>query len=77
MKILELTGYADDLLCTEKDGQIKSIGVVKLHNNKDVNDEPCDLNITLTSFSTDGSCTHKTIDKILGHKICFTLAIID
>lgn len=77
MKILELTGNANDLLCVDKDGQIKCVSTVKLHNNEDVNDEPCDFDITLTSFSIDGSCVHKTVDGLLGHKIRFTLETID
>ncbi len=77
MKILELTGNADDLLCVDKDGQIKCVSAVKLHNNKDAKDEPCDLDITLTSFSVDGSCKHKTLDQVLGHQIRFTLETID
>lgn len=77
MKILELTGNADDLLCVDKNAQIKCVSAVKLYNSKDVDDEMCDLDVTLTSFSVDGSGMHKTIDKLLGHKIRFTLETLD
>lgn len=77
MKILELTSNADDLFCVDKDGQIESVSAIKLNNKDDVNDEPCDLDITLTSFCVDGSNAHKTIDKLRGHKIRFTLEVID
>lgn len=77
MKILDLTGNADDLFCVDKDGQIESVSLIKLNNKNIMNDEPNDLDITLTSFCVDGSNTHKTIDNLLGHKIRFTLEVID
>lgn len=77
MKVIEIEGNADDLFNIDCNGQVQCISAVKLHDNNDINDEPCDLDITLTSFSVDGSCNHKTVDKALGHKIRFTLEVID
>ena len=77
MKILDLTGNADDLFCVDKDGQIESVSVIKLNNKDDINDEPNDLDITLTSFCVDGSNSHKTIDRLRGKKIRFKLEVID
>jgi hypothetical protein len=73
MKILELTGNADDLLCIYNGGQMKSVSAVKL-----CDDECCDLEITLTSYaSEDNPCIHNTIDQLLGHKIKFSVETID
>lgn len=73
MKILELTGNADELFQDNKEKHAKSVSVISLGND----DEPCDLDITLTSFSTNNYTDHKTIDKLLGHKIKFTLEVVD
>ena len=76
MKVIEITGNADDLFCVSKQGKIKSVSVVQLP--KDDDEFKTDLDITLTSMSFDeDNYKHDVIDKLLGHKIKFTLEIVD
>lgn len=73
MDKIQIEGKADDLYRVEKDGLIKSVSVVQLNGEKDT-----DYEITLTSI-TDGEddCSHELINNLLGHKIRFTLEVVD
>lgn len=75
MKVIEIEGNADDLYCNDKDNSIKSVSVVKFPEDGD--EFRNDLDITLTSFSVDDSNKHEVISKLLGHKIRFTVEIVD
>lgn len=75
MKVIEIEGNADDLYCVDKNGMIKSVSVVKFPEDGD--EFKNDLDITLTSFSVDNSNKHEVISKLLGHKIRFTVEIVD
>lgn len=73
MKVIEIEGNADELYVNEKN--MKSVSVV------DISEDGVYQEITLTSlideFLNPQLTEHKTVDSLLGHKIRFTLEIVD
>lgn len=73
MKVIEIEGNADDLYVNEK--QMKSVSAVQLSE-----DGVCH-ELTLTSVIDEEldpeSTEHKVIDGLLGHKLRFTVEVID
>lgn len=60
---------ADALLCVSAEGLLKEIGGVKLVDDNN------DIVVTLSSISDNGK--HEMLDKFLGHKVRFTVEIVD
>lgn len=75
MEPILITGFADDLMCVEKDGKIKSISLVNVPEN-DEDDSGNYLDVTITSISEENK-EHELIDKLLGHKLQVTIKIVD
>lgn len=73
MKVIEIEGNADDLCVNEK--QMKSVSAVQLSEDGVYNE------LTLTSMIDEEldpeSTEHKLIDGLLGHKLRFTVEVID